>query len=139
MTTIREILTDWTTAAGSGFVTVMYFEAGIAVADQRSALDNFFSGCLTGMSVATHYDIRQEGKEIDDATGALTGTWTEATGYSGTGAFAGEPVPDAVQLLVRWNTATIIDGRFLRGRTFLPGFATATVDDGNVAAASPRS
>lgn len=136
MAVLREILTDWTTAAGTGFVTVMYFEQPIAVADQRLALDNFWQSCTAGLSNQTGYTIRTSGNEIEDTTGGLVDVWSDSTLYGDVGSFAGEPVPDASQALVRWRCAAIVGGRFLQGRTFIPGMASATVDNGNLSSAS---
>lgn len=61
-------------------------------------------------------------------------TTTPATGSGGAG--AGELLPRVSQGLVRWRTGTIIAGRELRGRTFVPGLADASNDNGTVLAAS---
>jgi len=49
---------------------------------------------------------------------------------------AGEAVPDASQGLMRWSTGTIIDGRFVQGRTFIPGVSTSRVSQANLNAAT---
>ena len=40
---VREIITDWTTPAGGGFVSVMYFDPTILVETQRAALGSLWS------------------------------------------------------------------------------------------------
>lgn len=132
MTAIREIVTDWTTAAGGGMKTVMYFESGIAVALQRSALQTFWTTVKGFQATSTLYTIETAGREIDDATGALTGSWAEATAKVGAGSAGAVPFPDEVQGLVQWRTASIVNGRFLRGRTFLPGMGFQQTDSGNL-------
>jgi hypothetical protein len=128
----REIITDWTTPAGSGFVSVNYWILGLSVADQRQDWQDFLEACATTLDDGTSWNIRPVGRELNDVTGTLEDEWNEPTDQSGTGANSGDAVPDASQVLVRWNTSQIVGGRFLRGRTFLPGASTAAVDEGNV-------
>jgi len=132
----REILTDWTTPAGGGFVTVTFWDEVPDVADQRAAWADFLTACGTSLVSTAAWTVRQSGRVMDDTTGILTDEWTDATGQLGTGANVGEPVPDSSQILVRWNTAHIVNGRFLRGRTYLPGASIGAVDDGNLLAAN---
>jgi hypothetical protein len=132
----REIITDWTTPSGSDFVTVTFWHTTPAVADQRQAWADFLDTCATSLDDNVSWNIRTVGREMDDVTGALTDAWGDATVQSGGGANSGDVVPDASQILVRWNTSTIINSRFVRGRNFIPGASTAAVDEGNLLAAN---
>jgi len=128
----REITVDWTTIAGSGAVSVFNFNEGVSVATQRSAL-NTFLGAVDGLLANnTTWTVATSGREWNSATGALSGAWSDSTPYTGTGAYAGEPVADATQILFRWNTGTIVGGRFLTGRTYIPGCGVINVEDGNL-------
>jgi hypothetical protein len=131
---VREIIVDWTTQNGSGKASVFYFIEGTPVADQRLSLSACLANIDGGLDNSTVWTIRTTGRELDTATGALTGAWTEATSRTGTGGVSGEPVPDAVQVLFQWHTGEIVNGRFLRGRTFIPGLAAANVVNGNLSA-----
>lgn len=128
----REIITDLTTAAGGGRVSVMYFNEASPVADQREDIDTFFSSLAVSLSNTFSYEVRTTGRELDDATGGLTGAWVDSTPYTGVGANVGDVVPDASQLLIRWFTNVIVNGRFLQGRTFVPGLLGSSIDAGNV-------
>lgn len=132
MPNIRQILVDWTTINGSGKVSVLYFESGIAVATQRTALQTFLTAVKAHLDNSVSYVIRPNGIEVDDATGTLTGAWSETSGKSGVGGGGGEPVADATQMLMRWKTSTIVNKRFLQGRTFFPGLATSNLVNGNL-------
>lgn len=128
----REILVDWTTPAGAGFRSVLYFEETASVALQRAdigtmlgAIDATFDGHVTWV-------VETSGRELDSATGALTGAWVEPTNQSGAGALAGNTVPDVAQVLLRWSTGQVVNGRFLKGRTYLPGLASASILEGNI-------
>lgn len=135
MVDIREILVDWVGAGGVSGVSVMHFGAlSNTPASQRAALSTFLTALRPSLAASTNYRIRPEGRELDEATGTLTGVWSEPTLYanSGTSAASG-PVPNAAQILVRWATPAIINGRVLKGRTFIPGAAnTASGSSGEV-------
>lgn len=128
----REITVDWTTDAGSGFVSVFNFNAGVAVATQRSALNTFLGAIDGALDSGTTWTVATAGREWDATTGGLTGAWTHTTPYTGVGGVAGQAVPDAIQILFRWGTSTIVNGRFLSGRTYIPGCAAINQDDGNM-------
>lgn len=136
MANIRQVLTDWTTVNGSGKVTVMYFEQGISVAAQRLALGAFFLAVQAHLDNSVTWRVRTDGVEVDDGTGTLTGSWTDATARNGAGTGGGEPVADATQALIRWKTSSIVGKRFLQGRTFIPGLASSNEINGNIAAAT---
>lgn len=130
-----EILVDWTTPAGNEHRNVMYFDAALSIAAQRLALSTFLTAVKASLSNQVSYLIETSGRVLDDATGALTGSWASGTAYTGTGGSATQPVADATQLLFRWTTPTIVGGRFLKGRTYIPGFFAGGLAAGNVTAA----
>jgi len=132
----REILTDWTTPAGGGFRSVTYWHLTPSVDDQRQAWNEFLIDISTILDDGTDWNVQTTGREMDDATGVLTGEWSDATVQSGGGAGAGETVPDASQMLIRWNTGEIVNGRFLKGRTFIPGVQVAGLASGNLSPAN---
>lgn len=131
----REILTDWTTEAGGGFRTVTFWDSAVAVEGQRAKWQAFLEDINTILTTATTWTIRTEGREMDNTTGTLTGAWSDGTAQTGGGAGSGESVADATQMLVRWSTETIVNGRFLRGRTFIPGVQVAALVSGNLGSA----
>lgn len=130
---VREILVDWTTASGAGKVSVLYFLDTSPVAAQRAALEDFLQAARATQHVSTVWRVRQVGRELATATGTLTGEWTDPVPYEGAGnVTTGSPAADATQALVRWRTGNIVGGRFLQGRTFLPGIATSFIAAGNL-------
>lgn len=132
----REILTTWRTDAGSQFKTVMYFVDSDPVADQRTALAAFWTAADAVCAGTTTWTIETAGRELDSASGSLTGAWAEGSVKTGTGGGAGDQSGDALQALVRWHTNNIVGGRFLQGRTFIPGLASTVIVDGNLSAAA---
>jgi hypothetical protein len=128
----REILVDWTTPAGGGFRSVLYFDAAIAVAGQRAALATFLGDVDAILENDAAWSIESTGRDVDSATGTLLGLWSDSTPYGGTGGVSGEVVADATQMLFRWETGVIINGRFVTGRTFIPGLDRGGLVQGNL-------
>jgi hypothetical protein len=58
---------------------------------------------------------------IEATTGVLTGSFTAAPALTVVGGSASEPLPRQTQGLIRWGTASVIGGRRVRGRLFVPG------------------
>lgn len=133
MAVLREIITDWQ-SNGVYSNTVMFFRADQPVADQRTALNAFWNGTKGFLSNQYNWSVRQEGREINDGDGSLAGAWSVAAPLSGTGTDTSQPVPEASQVLVRWATGIVVDGRFLKGRTYVPGVATGYSASGQVLA-----
>jgi len=133
---VREITVDWQLANSPGGTTVLYFDDVGTVADQRAALDDFLNACTVSLHTSTTYTIATSGREMDTATGALTGQWVESTAYTDNGAQTGQPVANATMILLRWETGQVVSGRFLKGRTFLPGATSGVITAGEVQAST---
>lgn len=129
---MREILVDWTTPAGGGKVSVFYFGEATAASAQRAALGTMLGTIDAEMTNDVTWRVRTDGRMVDEATGQLTSLWSESTAQNGTGASPLPSLPDASQVLVRWLTSSVVSGRLVRGRTFLPGLTANTLSDGNV-------
>lgn len=136
MATIRQILTDWQTAAGTGMVSVMYFDADADVELQRERINDLFTDMSPGLSTQVEWVVRTAGVELDDATGGLVNSWAEPTTRVGQGDGEAESVPDASQILLRWRTPDVVNGRFVVGRTFVPGLTNGNLAQGNIATAA---
>jgi hypothetical protein len=132
---VRQIEVIWEPPSGVQTASVLHFWDGVNVLQQRQRLNSFLQSIMQYFSDSVTWVIATDGKVLDEATGQMTGLWTEATPFVGQGGATVEPVADATQLLVRWNTNTIRAGRFVLGRTFLPGLAIDSLADGNVAPA----
>jgi len=128
----REIITEFQTDAGSGFLAVMFFDFADPVADQRASLSTFWGAVDASLNNGISWRVQTGGRELANTTGVLTGVWSDATAYTGTGAGTVDPVPDASQVLFQWHTSAIINGRILKGRTFVPGLEISAITNGNV-------
>lgn len=133
MVNLREIRTEWKGPQAQLMYSVMYFEApSVAVAAQRTALKGFWDAVKAQLSNQYTFTIEPTGRIIDDASGTLVGSWSETTPLNGAGSIATQPVPDATQMLFRWGTGEVVNGRFLKGRTFVPGLSRDALVNGNL-------
>jgi hypothetical protein len=72
------------------------------------------------ISDAFTYTVQQQVDQLD-LLGNLTGSFTVSNVASAIGQDAGDDLPYQNQGMIRWETGTFLDGRRLRGRTFIPG------------------
>lgn len=115
---------------GGGVSTFYVDEAAVGfVAD----INGFFEACKNLIVQGTTIQVESSGDLIDVATGALSGTWTDAAAGPvvalGSGAYVA-----GTGLRVTWSTSGIRAGRRVRGSTFLaPLIAAAFESDGTPA------
>ena len=136
MADLNEVIVDWNTTNSPGGLSVMYFKASGSIVNQRAAIQTMYTACIARLDNGTVWTVRTSGKIIDETTGTLTGFWNDAAAKTGTGTLSGNCVPNAAQVLFRWRTSTIVNGRLLQGRTFVPGLGAASLDEGQVSAAA---
>lgn len=130
---MREIRTAWSGPQGLAMFTVMYFDVLVATAaNQRLTLETLWQGFGANLSDDYDWEVETTGRVIDEASGGLVGGWADPTARAGVGGAAQEPVPDASQILLRWTTGVVADGRFLQGRTFVPGLQRDALLGGNL-------
>jgi len=133
---MREIITRWDAEGQGGGLSVMYFADGLGtIAEQRAALGDLWATIDGNLTPNTQWSVDAEGREIDFATGTLTGGWSEGTVYAGAGGLSSTPVPNVAQALLRWATDSVVGGRLVKGRTYVPGFANELTNDGEIPAA----
>lgn len=129
---LREIITDWNVDGNGGGSSIMYFSTVETPAEQRADLAALWAALAPRLANTTRWTIRTEGREIDPATGGLTAAWVEGTSRTGLGSGGATPVPNAAQMLLRWKTNVIAGGRFVRGRTYVPGMDQSNVSGGGI-------
>lgn len=127
-----EVLVDWATSTGSPGVSVLMFNRDTPVNTARGAINTLLTALAPVLSVDTRWTVRDAGRALDDATGALVGFWTAGVAYSGVGSGGSTALANATQILLRWQTDAIVGGRRLQGRTFIPGIATGANVDGEL-------
>lgn len=130
---IDKLISRWTGFSGAPGFTVMYFQdtQTTAPADMRAFWDGVKSALPTNVTIT----VDGSGDTIDEATGDLVSVWTGTAPAPVVGTGAGVYAAPA-GAMVRWNTAGIVAGRRVRGKTFLvPAISAAYAGDGSLDAA----
>jgi hypothetical protein len=133
MATLRKVLVTWNGATGLPGLSVFY----TAAADDATAnLGTFFTAIKALFPSSLSWSIPAAGDEISDVSGQLVGGWSGGTAASVT-ATGGASYAAGTGSYIQWGTATIVNGRRLKGRTFLCPLTTSTYDtDGTITAAA---
>lgn len=132
MTTFREVLLKWTMPNGLVTNSVINWYEGMPVETMRSTIAGALGHLSPYLTPDTLWEIPLGGKLINDATGQQIGGWTASLARTGGGSGGSQPLPDAAMGLVRYRTDQIINGRYVNGRTYIPGLSTGAADGGNV-------
>lgn len=113
-----------------GGVSQMHFDAdGGTSAAAAVAVSTFWTAINANMHSSVAWTRLGEIELLDEASLKVVGV--ESTdAVSSTGQFNTDPLPPATQGLVRWRTGVYIDGREIRGRTFLPGMLESNNTNG---------
>ena len=114
----------WQTGIGGSGVSVFYCNFG---SDITVELATFFNAVKANFPAVVTWDIPATGDVIDETNGEITGAWIGGTAATivatGAGAYVG-----GTGAYVRWQTAGIVGGRRVRGRTFLCPLITTSFD-----------
>lgn len=103
----------WQPGTGGGSVA----DATDCLGRFRAAWNALATGVCTGYGITFNPTVDVFDSATGDLTGQFTGTPPAAISFSGGAA----PLPAQVQGLVAWNTSIVRRGRFLRGRSYIPG------------------
>lgn len=115
------------TALPGGGLSTLYWlpgSAGGSTADATDCLARFrdvWVSIATRLTSTISFVFDQTVLAIEATTGVLTGSFTAAAAATVTGGSGSEPLPRQTQGLIRYGTASVINGRRVRGRLFVPG------------------
>lgn len=117
---IFQVRTEFSGTSGTPYLNTLYFDSAVGSAQQCVDAVGAFWGavdaqCHQDLSWVTEADV----EEINEVTGQPQ-TINSTTPASGSGALTGDILPTANQALVAWTTSNFINGRRVRGRTFIP-------------------
>jgi len=112
---------------GNGLSTFYFSDAGGTPSQAVTAVTTFLGATEDRRVIGTRWDFFGDVPVINVTTGALQAI-NSATAAFGTGTMAGDALPAQNQGLMRLITSTIVNGRLLRGRLFLP--APGEADNG---------
>ena len=122
--------TEWSGGQGVPYLSTHYFDTSAGtVNDAIASVQTFWTAVKSRISDQLSWTIPGDVTVIDVATGQPTGI---AAGIlqAGAGTDGSDPGPWAAQGLIRWRTGVFVNGREVRGRTFIPGITDAGVVDG---------
>lgn len=115
MATLSRIPVLWTGLTALPGLSVFYCDSGV---DVITELKNWFTALAPLFPLNLSWNVPNSGDTINDATGAINGGWSSALAYT---IAASGAVTHAAGCggYVKWGTAAIVNGRRLKGRTFL--------------------
>lgn len=119
----------WQGIGGLPGLSVFYCDAG---ANVGTDLTTFFGVIKDRFPVGTSWVVPNSGDTIDDATGTLVGGWSGTGGGTTSSGASSAAYAAGTGAIVRWNTAAIVGGRRLRGRTFLCPLLASQYDTSGV-------
>lgn len=108
---------------GPGVATTYFLDTDTALA----SLHDFWEAMALGMPSAVTIVQDPAGDVIEDTTGEITGSWGADPVGAITGASA-SVYAAPVGIVVEWLTSTILDGRRLRGKTFIVPMSSSVLD-----------
>lgn len=127
-----EVTTSWNIPSGIETKSVMYFGSGVPLSAARARVRGAFNGFMDSIATGVSFSVDTTARVLNAATGALEGIEIDATPQTATGAGSGLVVADATQVLLTWTTGLVLDGRFVQGRTFIPGLDANLLSGGNL-------
>lgn len=119
-TDMYRLVTTVTGVAGSPYYMVGYFEA--EPGQENNIITAWHLFCVPASS-ALPVGATATTSGLIDVVNPVSGDTVgvqQTTDYTTGGTYAGETVPRASQVLVRWRTGVYVGGREIRGRTNIP-------------------
>jgi len=130
MADIERIKVVWSGLTGLPGLSVFYGDAG---GSANADIKTFFTSIAALFPTPLTWTIPGNGDLVDDATGTLTGIWTNTGGGGTVNAAGSPPYAAGVGAYVNWETSGIVNGRRVKGRTFLlPLFNSAYDNSGTI-------
>lgn len=119
MADIQRYNVAWQNWPGAPGVSTFYAALGTDVSTVTDALRAFYNSLITLLPTGLTIQVPATGDIISDQTGDITGSWSDGTPVTvvtatGAGAYAGN-----AGAIVHWLTGGVVNGRRVRGRTFI--------------------
>ena len=129
-----QVIWSGTLIAGGGLTNFYFDDATGTPAQQVAAVETFLDDTEASRSSTVSWATDPDVATLNVGTGTIEAI-TSVTAASGVGTASGDALSPATQGLLRIYTGTIVGGRLLRGRIFLPG----AVESVNNATGGPMS
>ena len=115
VTHLSKVQTTFTNFNGGPGVSTQYF---LDTATACTSLRSMWDALTTVMPLDVTIQVQNYGDIIEDTTGDLVDSWAQASVAPSTGLVSG-PYAAPVGGHLIWDTATVLDGHRVRGRTFV--------------------
>lgn len=135
MIRIQTVLTGLTGLPG---YNTTYWDSGVSISGVRARLADFWDAAASAVGCGWTYTVATSGDIIDDATGNLTGAWSQSTAH--TNGSSGADHAAGVGCQVTLNTVSIAHSHRLRGAIKIVPIASSlyasdgTLDSGVITA-----
>lgn len=128
---VREASIRYLNGSSEAGLSVLHFADATSDTVIVSRLDSFIAGVTLWMPDSTSVEREQIVRTLDTGTGQMTGVSDIGTGTANVGnVVGGEILPQNIAMQVQWFTAGIVNGRVVRGRTFVPHIDDSFNDNG---------
>lgn len=126
------VRTTFSGVTGSPWLSTMFFdEAGGSAANAVTAVGAFWGAVDNLIDSSVSWTTLADVESVDATSGHVTAV-TATTPQFGAGGGGTSGIPIVAQGLVRWRTGVYLNGREVRGRTFIPGLGTPSNSDGTL-------
>ena len=133
---LNRVVVGWSGTPIVGLAVNVLHYAGDVGAPNAAAIRTAYQTLSSILSTGVTITVPDSGEVLEDTTGVLEDVWTSTAGAPFAGG-AGGVVAAGVGACITWKTGGIIDGRRLRGRTFIvPLSSTAYEANGTLTAAA---
>lgn len=129
---VQQARIRWDGLGHSPKYTILNFDVPESIAAAAGHFGNFLEAINFAFVNTMSWTFESEYRTLDENTGALLGIHNLPDPPSGGPGIGSSQLADATQILLRWNTGTVVAGRQLKGRTFLPGIAASEIAAGNL-------
>lgn len=134
MVDLNQIRVQWVSTVGINGVSTFYCTGAVGTA--LDDLEQMFIGLQSVIPTDVSWTFPTAGNVIDSSTGLNTATWIGGPhgGFAGlaTGNYA-----KPVGAVINWHTGKFVQGRQLRGKTFVVPMAASAFDgDGSVSSSA---
>lgn len=131
---LNRVIVSWSGGSVAGLAANVLHYAGDVGAPNSGLIKAAYDAVKANLPNNVTVTIPNTGDVIEDTTGELLDVWTSTGGGTVTGT-ASPAQAAGVGACITWRTGGIINGRKLRGRTFLVPYAAAAYDqDGTLTA-----
>lgn len=124
MANLSKYVVEWNGLTALPGMSVFY---SAEADDATASIKAFFEAIKAWFPTPLEWSIPSSGDVIDDATGTLVGGWA-GTGGGTVAASTSNTYAAGTGGYVVWGTGTIVNGRRLKGRTFLAPTTTSAYD-----------